>query len=733
MSGFGALFKRELFSFFVTPLAWILIVVFLILQGLHFALLVDHFSSAVDVAPGQSPLQAFFGSTVLLYLILFLLVPAMTMRLFAEERRSGTIEPLMTAPVTPIAVALAKYSAALVTYVVMWAPTVLYVVILGRAEAVDWHVIAASYFGIFLMGGGYIAIGLLMSAATRSQFLAFILTALVVLALFIIGIGEFVIPGGPLHDLCAYVSVWAQMNDFAAGIVDSKRIVFDITLVALPLFLTVQLFSRKRSAAIGASAALAIAVFVNILAARHYKRWDVTETGRYTLTDVTRSTLRGLDEPIDVWVLLGAGDPMRERVRQTLIGYSAESPQLSVHMIDPDRDAAAFEDLRRRFNLETGRTEQGTQVADAIAIVSSGDKRWYLTPTDFVEVGDSGDRAALQEERAFTTAIRNVIAGERAKLCFVTGHGEMRIRGEGRTLEALRTLLEKSNYDPIEVDTSLPNAMFETCAAVVVASPRAGFSAAEATLLKRYLDGGGGLFAAIGLLEGANVGAGSLAEVFASFGIAIDNRLIFELDPARKIPETHGSRFIADAKAHPLTAALAKREGSDVPRAIVQLAQPMLRVSGHSTPVDLLTTSRQAIAKSLPTGDGAPLSFEPSQGDQAGPFVIAMASERAATNDATRGARVVASSTGGLFEPRNWNEPSSARGAAFFVEGAISWVAKRPPVLDIPARSSLAAGLRISDESRVAIQRYVLVYMPVAAILLAIAVALRRRNTRARH
>ena len=239
MKSFWPIYKRELFAFFVTPLAWVLICVFLLVQGMHFYLLVDHFSNLGEVASDQTPIQAFFGNTVLLYLILFLLVPAMTMRLFAEERRSGTIESLMTAPVSSAGVVLAKYAAALTTYVAMWAPTALYIVILQRTGEVDWHVAAASYLGVLLVGAAYLSVGLLMSALTKSQFLALVMTAMVILALFILGIAEFVTrEGTALHDICAYVSVWAQMNDFASGIVDTRRLAFNASLVVLPLFLT---------------------------------------------------------------------------------------------------------------------------------------------------------------------------------------------------------------------------------------------------------------------------------------------------------------------------------------------------------------------------------------------------------------------------------------------------------------------------------------------------------------
>ena len=241
MRSFWPIYKRELFAFFVTPLAWVLITVFLFVQGMHFFLLVDHFSNPAGSASDQTPIQAFFGNTILLYLVLFLLVPPMTMRLFAEERRSGTIEALMTAPVSSWSVVLAKYASVLTTYVAMWAPTVFYLVILQRTGEIDWGVAASAYLGVFLVGAGYLALGLLMSAITTSQFLALVLTALVVLGLFILGVGEFVTREGTLmHEICSHVSVWAHMNDFASGIVDSRRLVFYGSLVVLPLFVTVR-------------------------------------------------------------------------------------------------------------------------------------------------------------------------------------------------------------------------------------------------------------------------------------------------------------------------------------------------------------------------------------------------------------------------------------------------------------------------------------------------------------
>lgn len=239
MRGFVPIFKRELFSLFVTPLAWVLITTFLLVQGIHFFLLATQFATDVGMGEG-GPVQAFFGRTILLYLPMIFVCPLLTMRLFAEERRAGTIEALLTAPVTAVGVTLAKYAAVLVTYIVIWAPTVLYVVLIAKTGEVDWRVVGASYLGVFGVGASYLAIGTMTSALTQSQLTAAVLSAMALIFLFMFGLGEFMVDQGPVHDVCAYVSVWSQMNDFSQGIVDLRRLTLDATLTVLPLFITVR-------------------------------------------------------------------------------------------------------------------------------------------------------------------------------------------------------------------------------------------------------------------------------------------------------------------------------------------------------------------------------------------------------------------------------------------------------------------------------------------------------------
>ena len=240
MRGFWPIFKRELFALFVTPLAWVAITSFLLLQGLHFFLIIVNFATAPADSMGDSgPVQSFFGQTMLMYVPLLVVCPLLTMRSFAEERRSGTIESLLTAPVGSAGVTLAKYAAPFVTYAAMWAPTLLYmVVILMQKGEIDWRVVGTSYATVLAIGGGYLSIGVMTSALSQSQLTAAVLSALAISGLFFFGMAEFIIPDGAVHDIATHLSVWTQMNDASRGLLDSRRLIYDATVIALPLFIT---------------------------------------------------------------------------------------------------------------------------------------------------------------------------------------------------------------------------------------------------------------------------------------------------------------------------------------------------------------------------------------------------------------------------------------------------------------------------------------------------------------
>ncbi len=493
----------------------------------------------------------------------------------------------------------------------------------------------------------------------------------------------------------------------------------------------------------GLLAAIVLAAVVNVLGARHFTRWDLTRDKRWSLSEATVATLRSLEQPVDVWAVTGPGDPLEQSLRQLLQSYRAQSTRLDVHYVDPDRDAVTLMDLERRFGLQAGRAEDGRVAADAIVVVASGDKHWFLTPSDMFEPSDDDVHVKPREERALTQAIRNVLAGSKSKLCFTVGHGELSLAPEHdeerEGLGGVRYLLQKDNYELATVDTTSPGAHepFEGCTVVVIAGAHAPFAPEEANRLRTWLLEGGSLFAALGPVDAATptgMAPAGLDDVLAPFGIALDDDLVHDLDPSVSIPDTHGEGFFVTPRPHPVTAALVpSRSDSHPPRVAVFFTRSLRRAAspGASSAADLLVTSDGAFAKTSIVGASGWADAPPRDpADPKGPFAIAMASERRKLGpSAPHGPRVVVVGSRFILADDNWRQPRPLHGAAFFVASALSWLAARPEVVDVPAKAEVAAGVRISEDGRAAVERYVLVLMPLAALLLGAAVWAWRRSS----
>jgi hypothetical protein len=491
----------------------------------------------------------------------------------------------------------------------------------------------------------------------------------------------------------------------------------------------------------GIVAAVVLAFVVNMLGARHFTRWDWTKDKRWSLSPATVETLHTLEEPVEVWVITGSGDALQSSLKELLASYQAEASRLEVHWIDPDRDVAQLVALQARFGLEAGRTEDGRVATDAVVVVAAGDKHWFLTPQDLFEQADDV-HVKPREERALTRAIRSVLGGEKAKLCFTVGHGELSLepdRDEREGLGALRDLFEKNNYELASVDLTVPGAHepFAGCTVAIIAGMRAPFAPDEATRLRTWLLQGGSLLAAVGPLDPTSVAgspAAGLDDALAPFGVALDDDLVHDVEPSVSIPDMHGQGFFVTARPHPVTATLvAGGPGAHPPRVAAFYTRSLRHMAtpGAASASDLLFTSDTAFAKrdigAAAQGTDAPPR---SPSDAGGPFIVAMASERPrVTPGAPHGPRVVVLGSRYFLAQDNWRQPRPLHGAAFLVDSALSWLAARPEVVDVPDRAEVAAGMRVSEEGRTEVQRYVLLFMPLAALLLGVAVWAWRRSS----
>jgi len=486
--------------------------------------------------------------------------------------------------------------------------------------------------------------------------------------------------------------------------------------------------ATKISASVGIVAAMVLATLVNVFVARHFRRWDWTRGGLYTLSEATVATLRSIQEPVRVHVLLPSGDALTVSVQHLLEGYRGETAQLEVEYVDPDRRPADFLAIVQRYQIEVER-EDGRVVARAAAIVSRGDRREIIRQQELVEVDADDDlKRRPRLEQAFTGALRSVLSSDHPKACFATGHGE-------NPSAALREHLRRDGYELENVEPARGggDGAIEGCKVLVIAGPTEHVPAADIARYKAYVQKGGSALVAAGPQPDAGdrgyVDLG-LGELLAVFGAKLDADFVFELDPRQRSARGRGETFAPIPRPHPATRSLIKAADKGVVPVLTVASSLSPTGAGGAVPVPLLATSEQAFgmvdffawAKT-----GAPAV--PLADDKKGPLSVAVASELPASQGAAHGGRLVAIGSAGVLDAANW-QSEDLRGTAMFMESAVAWLTARPPILDIPQKPSFTAGLHVSDAWLAGAFRYTVIYMPFAALLLGVAVYLRRRGER---
>ena len=254
MGNIIAIAQKELKSYFASPIAYIVIGLWALLYGYFFVAILSFFvrqSMQMNQFGMQGP-QAMNVNQQLIrpllqnvtILILFLM-PMVTMRTYSEEKRSGTIELLLTAPVTDFQIIMGKFLGAMFLYAIMLAVTAIHIGLLFIYGHPEWKPIVSAYLGLLLLGGCFIALGLLISSLTSNQIVAGMVTFAVFLLLWVITwIGSF---SGPTVDkLTTYLSIIDHWDDFGKGVIDTTHVIYYLSFITFGLFLTAKSVDSER-------------------------------------------------------------------------------------------------------------------------------------------------------------------------------------------------------------------------------------------------------------------------------------------------------------------------------------------------------------------------------------------------------------------------------------------------------------------------------------------------------
>ncbi len=247
------IFKKEMRLYFTSPIAWVILTIFLFIAGYFFYSIFAFFTLASmqsamnpamarDLNVTDSVLRPLFSNVSV---ILLLLMPLVTMRLFAEERRSGTIELLLTYPVRDGAVLIGKYLAGLTLYAMMLASTLVYPALVAYFARVEWGPLVTGYLGLLLMGATFLAVGVFASSLTENQIVASITTFGVLLIFWVIGWSSDYL-GGPWGRVLSHLSLIEHFDSFAKGVLDTKDVIYYVDFTIVALFLTLRSLEARR-------------------------------------------------------------------------------------------------------------------------------------------------------------------------------------------------------------------------------------------------------------------------------------------------------------------------------------------------------------------------------------------------------------------------------------------------------------------------------------------------------
>lgn len=546
--------RREFRSYFDHATAYILIVAFLGL-GLYL--------SFRSIFPsGRATLRPMFDLLPWLFLVF---VPAITMRSLAEERRTGTLEWLLSQPVNEAEIVAGKFLGDWLFALVALAGTLPTATGLLLVSSADPGIMAAQYAGAAMLAATMVAVGLFASSTTNNQITAFILGVAVSFALLLAGLG-FVQQGLPsaVAGVVGRLSVITHFENVARGVIDLRDALYFVSASFLFLTLSYAAIVRRRLSRgrnayrrlrVGTGAIVLGVMTLNLLGGHIHGRLDLTRNDLYTLSTGTKDVLRGLDDVITVKFFVSEELPpevttTRRDVGDLLRDYRRFSDgNLRYEVIHPDEEEGGVEEARQlgvreiRFNVVRGDEFQVKRGWMGLAIQFAGE-------TDVIPV----IQRTSDLEYRLTSSIASLAAGDRPVVAFLSGFGA---RTQSDYPELNRVLGDRYSVRSLALDADTISGLSpDSVRTAVLAAPRDSLSDAARDAVTSYLTAGGSLLA---LVESVTIGrrmpvarplstgVGSLLE---PWGLRLEPGIVFDLRSNERVPVS-GSGIFSAVRSYP--------------------------------------------------------------------------------------------------------------------------------------------------------------------------------------
>jgi ABC-2 type transport system permease protein len=505
-----SILKKEITSYLSSLVAYVTIGVFLLVLGLFLWVFPD--SSILDY--GYAGLDSLFSTAP--YLFMFL-IPAITMRSLAEERKEGTFELLFTRPLKDWEIVLGKYFACLFIVLFALLPTLVYyysVSVLGTPQGnIDTGAVIGSYIGLFLLGAAFAAIGLFASSLTKNQIIAF--TIAVFLCFFFYSGFDSLSQMLSLQDLgLQSLGITQHYQSVSRGVLDTRDLVYFLLVASAFIWLTLFILIKQRQKQLNTTVMIGLLsafVLIGIVAQFAFTRFDFTTEKRFTISPISRQIMDKLPKPVNVTVYLqGSGFPSDLRRLQSatkdmlndLKSYSHGNLQFefvdllaSLKKLTPDMQKQTYEDFESKGILgqqKSWKTDDGVsqKLIFPEALVKAGDKEIAVNLIQ-TRMGLSDDEQinnSIQNlEYAFSSAIKKAVSGGKPQIGFTEGHHELT---DVQLNDAMKSLSDGFEVGRLNL-TTIPFKALQNIKLLVIPKPDRKFTELEKFKLDQYIMRGG--------------------------------------------------------------------------------------------------------------------------------------------------------------------------------------------------------------------------------------------------
>ena len=585
-----AIYKKELRAYLTSMTGYIFMAVLLAVTSLYYV---------ANCLVGGYPVFGAVLSSV--YFVLLIIVPVLTMRSMAEEKRQKTDQLLMTAPVSLWKIVLGKYLAMVTIFLIPMAILCLYPLILLQFGSVSLPMAYTAILGYTLFGAACLGIGLFLSALTESQVIAAVLTFGVLFFLNMAsGIANVIGASGVLASVLNALCIYQPFINFVQGIFDLSGVLYYVTVIILSLFLTVQLMQKKHGTYRASMVVFGCvaAVLVNLIAGKlpsQYLKYDVSDQKLFTTGDRTAEIVKGLDEDITLYLIAQQGSE-DATLQELLDRYAGLSSHIKVETKDP----VLYPNFVSRYTSEN-LSENSVLVVGQNRSKAVDYYDIYQYSMDYSTYSSS--LSSFDGEGQITSAIAYVTAEDMPVVYTLTGHDEAELS------TTVTSSIEKENIELKSLSLLTEEAVPEDAKAVIIYGAISDISEDEKNKLETYLEQGGQLVMLPGYTDKETPNLDSL---LSDYGIALAEGLVLEGDSQHHLPN-YPYYLLPTIQSSTYTSDVSSRY------VLLAFAQGMTKspdISDDLTYESLLTTSALSYSKTNLESE----NLDQEEGDIVGPF-----------------------------------------------------------------------------------------------------------------